>query len=125
MKMQPDRLEGTNAVTRLEPGGVWIHQTRFTGSVIVAHRGPVLPWAPRRMKELETQHFAHILSLRPELVILGTGAAQAFPDPALWHVLADASVGFEAMGTAAACRTFNVLASEGRSVVAALLIEPA
>ena len=66
-------------------------------------------------------HFARLAELRPELVLFGSGARLRFPAPALLKPLIDARIGIETMDTAAACRTYNVLLAEGRSVVAALL----
>jgi uncharacterized protein len=122
MKMQPDRLEGANLISRLEGSRLWVHQTGFEGSVLVPHRGPVQAWGPQRFEDLRADHFGAALGLKPELVILGTGLHLRFPAPALWHALMEARVGFEAMDTGAACRTFNVLASEGRAVLAALIL---
>jgi uncharacterized protein len=62
-----------------------------------------------------------LLRLRPELVVFGSGARLRFPPTALLRSLIDARIGIETMDTAAACRTYNVLASERRAVVAALL----
>jgi uncharacterized protein len=59
--------------------------------------------------------------LKPEIVILGTGAAQRFPRRDLMRELAAAGVGVEIMDSRAACRTYNILATEGRKVVAAIL----
>ena len=63
-----------------------------------------------------------LLELKPAIVLLGTGAAQRFPMPALARRLTTAQVGLEVMDTAAACRTYNILAAEGRRVAAALLM---
>lgn len=122
MKMQPDRLEGANLISRLEATRLWVHQTAFNSSVLVPHRGVAQPWAPARFEDLTEAHFEQVLALKPELVIMGTGARLRFPKPALWRALMTAGIGFEAMDTGAACRTFNVLASEGRAVLAALLL---
>ncbi len=58
-----------------------------------------------------------------ELVIFGSGNRMRFV-PAAWtaHLL-QRRIGFESMATSAACRTYNILASEGRKVTALLLIE--
>ena len=81
---------------------------------------------PRRTstsrKALTPAHFEAVLALRPELVIFGSGARLQFVSPALYRALIEARVGIETMDTGAACRTYNVLAAEGRSVVAALLM---
>ncbi len=122
MKMQPDRLEGTNLISRQEAGRLWVHQTPFQGHLLVPHRGEVQAWSAASFETLEEAHFQQILAMKPELVIMGTGARLRFPPPALWRGLMAAGIGFEAMDTGAACRTFNVLASEGRAVLAALLM---
>jgi uncharacterized protein len=70
---------------------------------------------------LTAAHFQAVLALAPELVIFGSGARLCFVAPGLYSGLIDARIGVETMDTAAACRTYNVLAAEGRSVVAALL----
>jgi uncharacterized protein len=65
------------------------------------------------------------VALKPEVVIYGSGPRLVFPSAALTRVLFERRIGLETMDTAAACRTYNVLASEGRSVVAALILPPA
>jgi uncharacterized protein len=125
MKFQPDRLDGTNVIARHEPGAVWVGSARWTHSVLVPWRGEVRPWPPATLDALAPDHFARVLALGPELVIFGSGERLRFIAPALYRGLIEARIGVETMDTAAACRTFNVLASEGRSVIAALLVAAA
>jgi uncharacterized protein len=124
MKFQPDSLAGTNVISRRERGTVWVNHTPWQHSVLVPWRGPAQAWPPDTPATLNAEHFEQILALRPELVIYGSGERLQFVPPALYRALIDARVGIETMDTAAACRTYNVLASEGRSVVAALLLGP-
>jgi uncharacterized protein len=121
MKFQPDTLDGSNAISRHEPGAVWVNGRRFEGSLLVPWRGEVLAWPAASFEALEASHFEQVLALRPELVIFGSGARLRFASPALYRALIDARIGLETMDSGAACRTYNVLAAEGRSVVAALL----
>ena len=121
MKFQPDRAEGVNMITRHDPGRVWVGAQVFEGGVVVPWRGAVQDWQARTATDLGPGHFERLLGLRPELVIFGSGARLRFPAPALLRSLIGAGVGVETMDTAAACRTYNVLASEHRAVVAALL----
>lgn len=123
MKFQPDHLDGVNTIARHDDTGIWIGARGHTRSVVVPWAGPVLEWPPQRFEQLQAAHFDQLLALSPELVIFGSGARQRFAAPALLRGLFERRIGFEAMDTAAACRTFNVLVSEGRSVVAALLID--
>jgi uncharacterized protein len=124
VKFQPDHLAGTNAITRHEPGALWVGNLRFERSVLVPWRGEVAPWAPARVDQLASQHFDAVLGLKPELVIFGSGPRLRFVSPALLRSLIERGIGVETMDTAAACRTYNVLVAEGRSAVAALLLEP-
>jgi uncharacterized protein len=123
LKIQPDRLEGVNAISRHDPGRLWVNATPHEGSVLVPWRGTVQPWGAATPAELAGHHFEQVLALKPEIVIFGSGARLTFVPPALYRVLIAHGVGMETMDTAAACRTYNVLAMEGRPVVAALLLE--
>jgi uncharacterized protein len=125
MKMRADRIEGQNAIARHGPEGVLINGVEYTESVIVAWNGTVVPWHADRFEALGVEHFARLAELRPELVLFGSGARLRFPAPGLLKPLIDARIGIETMDTAAACRTYNVLLAEGRSVVAALLFAAA
>lgn len=124
MKFQPDQLAGTNVITRHDADALWVGNTRFGHSLLVPWQGAVLRWAPARPDELATEHFEALLALQPELVIFGSGPRLKFVAPALMRALIDRRIGVETMDTPAACRTYNVLAAEGRSVVAALLLSP-
>ena len=130
MKFQPDSAEGINLITRFEraaPGGaaprVWVGATPYAHGVLVPRVGAVEPWQRGGFDALEAADFERVAALAPEVVLLGSGARLRFPAPALLRALIERGVGVETMDTAAACRTYNVLAAEGRSVLAALIIE--
>jgi len=98
MKFQLDQQLGGNTISRIEPDCIWVNGQPWTSSVLV-------PWQGA------------------ELVILGSGAKLRFAQPSLYRGLIESRIGIETMDLGAACRTYNVLAAEGRSVLAALLIE--
>ena len=123
MKIQPDRSEGVNTITRHDPSGIWVGAIHFAHSLLVPWQGEVQRWAPARIEQLQALHFEQALPLQPELVIFGSGARHRFVSPALLRGLIERGIGVETMDTAAACRTYNVLASEGRAVLAALLLD--
>ena len=124
MKFQPDTLPGVNVLTRHEPGQVWINSTAYAHSVLVPHRGAVIRWEVSRFEDLGAVHFDALMPLAPEVVLFGSGERLRFPQPAWLRGLIERRIGVETMDTAAACRTYNVLAAEGRSVAAALLLTP-
>jgi uncharacterized protein len=123
VKFQPDSLEGVNTITRHDSARLWVGATAYSGSLVVPWSGPVRPWTPPDFTALTQAHFDELMQLQPELVIFGSGTRLRFPAPALLSGLIERRVGVESMDTAAACRTYNVLVSEGRTVVAALLPE--
>jgi len=118
-------MEGQNAIARHGPEGVAVGGVEHTQSVFVPWRGEVTEWHAESFEALTPDHFARLAALAPELVIFGSGARIRFPPPVLIRALIDARIGIETMDTAAACRTYNVLYAEGRSVVAGLLFAPA
>lgn len=93
-------------------------------SVLLPASGDVALWAVERHDDLTAAHFERIASAQPELVIFGSGTRLRFVNPALLAALMARRIGIETMDTAAACRTYNVLAAEGRNVMAALLLAP-
>jgi uncharacterized protein len=125
MKFQPDTLDGVNVITRQETGRIWVGSAHYSHSLVVPWQGAVQAWPVASLAELTEAHFDNLASLRPEVVIFGSGARLRFAAPALMRGLMARRIGVETMDTAAACRTYNVLAAEGRLVLAALLIEPA
>jgi uncharacterized protein len=124
VKFQPDRNEGVNTITRHDASSIWVGSTCFAHSLLVPSKGEVLCWEPARVEQLLAEHFEQALALQPELLIFGSGPRLRFVSPALLRCLIDRRIGVETMDTAAACRTYNVLAGEGRAVLAALLLDP-
>ena len=123
MKLQADRIEGQNAISRYGAGGVIVNGVEHRSSVIVPWKGEVIGWPVNEFAALDESHFAALVALSPELVIFGSGHLILFVPPALLRALIDRRIGVETMDTAAACRTYNVLLAEGRSVLTALLFE--
>lgn len=123
MKFQLDEPQGGNSITRHDGQSVWINGAQHRQSVLVPWRGEVQPWEVSQLDALQEAHFERILALKPELVIFGSGTRLRFVPPRLYRSLMMARIGLETMDIGAACRTYNVLASEGRSVLAALLLE--
>jgi uncharacterized protein len=124
LKLQPDQSD-VQTISGYGPGWVGVGQEKITHNVILGSRGERLPWAGS-FEELEPGHFAMLAELGVEVAIFGSGKSLRFPRPAWLAPLAAARIGLETMDTAAACRTYNILAQEGREVaVALLLFDPA
>lgn len=122
MKFSLDQIDGRLAISGYAPGEVLVGRQRYTASLLVTPDGVLSDWGPARVEDVTARDLSRALDHRPELLILGTGERQAFPNPRVFVDLMDAGVGYEVMDTAAACRTYNILLAEGRRVVAALLL---
>ena len=123
MKLQPDPKQSLNTVTRYDAEYIEINEQRFENSIIVMPEGAVLPWNVNLFAQLEQSDFHLILEKKPALVIFGSGKRLRFLHPTILQGLIQAKIGFETMDTQAACRTYNILMSEGRLVLGAFLIE--
>ncbi len=110
-----------NLFTGHGPGYLAVNGVRRDTHLVVSAE-QILEWDVSDFTALDSRHFESLLAHNPEIVILGTGSTQQFPHPALVQSLYSAGIGLEVMDTRAACRTYNILCSEGRKVVAAVLI---
>jgi uncharacterized protein len=125
MKLHADTPD-TLSVTAYGKDWIAVNGQRHHSSIVLGMGTGVSQWGVRRFDELTAQHFDNLIGpepLPPELVIFGSGPTLRFVRPAVLKSLIDRRIGVETMDTAAACRTYNILAGEKRRVVAALLIE--
>ncbi|MGH8282905.1 MAG: Mth938-like domain-containing protein [Gammaproteobacteria bacterium] len=123
MQFTQDRPAGDlKAIRAYAPGRINVNDQLLSVSFILAPTRLIENWPPQRFEDITLEHLQAALDLNPEILLIGTGPALRFPDA---HIIADIqrrSIGLEVLDTAAACRTYNVLVSENRSVVAALLM---
>jgi uncharacterized protein len=125
MKLHADKPD-VQTITAYGEGWVAVDGQRHLSSLVLSSSGRLVPWDCSRFDALTAGHFDSLLELSPEppeLVVFGSGARLRFPHPALVKRLIERRIGIETMDTEAACRTYNILAGEGRRVVVALLIE--
>ncbi len=101
--------------------GIVIGGRRYRDGLIVTPERIIDPWGPREPAALTAEHLDELLALAPQIIVLGTGGIQVFPDASLYWKVMEQGIGFEVMDTGAACRTYNILMSEGRRVAAGLL----
>ena len=122
MKLQPDRMD-VQAVTGYGPGWVAINGEKLQHSLLITSAGERRPWGAQRFEDLGPAHFAELAELKVEMVLFGSGSRLHFPPAAWLGPLMARRIGLETMDTPAACRTYNILAGEGRPVAAVLLVE--
>jgi uncharacterized protein len=119
LHLAPD--DGLQLFTGYGAGYVSVNRVRYEKCVLVSPQA-VTGWTVAGFETLTAADFGFIADLAPEIVLFGTGTAQRFPRPELARALAATGAGLEIMDSKAACRTYNVLATEGRRVVAAILL---
>ena len=123
MKIAKENLScDTKVIRAYAPGRINVSDVLLTKSFILAPDRVLEDWPPQRFEDLEPAHFEAALALKPEILLIGTGATQRFLPGSLMAELSAKGIGVEVMDTAAACRTYNILLSEDRKVVAALLM---
>lgn len=122
MKLQPDSFD-VQSIRAYGPGWVSIEADTIHASLVISASGERIEWPCASFDDLTAEHFAKLAELDAEVVIFGSGKRLKFPPTAWLKPLITKRVGLETMDTAAACRTYNILAGEGRRVVAALVLE--
>lgn len=109
-------------VRRVEPGAIRIGAETVTEDVLIFRDEVKRGISIDDVESLEERHLTDLLTKEPEIVILGTGWQAQRPPQEFFFALARRGIGFESMDTPAACRTFNILQSEGRDVAALLIV---
>ena len=121
--MQLDLEKGSGILIRsFSEGRLHVNDQIIDTNVILTSDEIIADWSPASLENLSIADFELALARSPEVILLGTGLKQRFPNMQLITEVVRQGIGFEIMNTAAACRTFNVLASEQRQVVAALFL---
>jgi len=99
-----------------------VNERRLEHSFVISPDTLVEDWPVDDVTVLAPGDLQPLFDLDPELILLGSGASQAFPPPATMAACLSRGIGLETMTNAAAARTFNVLASEGRRVAAGFVL---
>jgi uncharacterized protein len=120
MKFELDHTAGARIIRSYGPGEFTVGEQRLHGSIVLAADRIIVDLLPADITELNAAHLDQLCALQTDLIVIGTGRRQIFPPYALITSVLGRGVGCEIMDTAAACRCYNVLLAESRSVAAAL-----
>jgi uncharacterized protein len=121
MQLELERNSG-NFVRAFSEGVLQVGDRVFDRPVLISIDRIIETWAPPSPPDMTLGDLAMAIELAPEVIVLGTGARQCFPPATLFSEVLGLGIGLEVMDTRAACRTYNILVSEYRRVVAALLL---
>lgn len=122
MEFELDKGQATHKIQSYSQGFVIINQIEYRNPIVVMPEKIINPWGPTSFESLTPEHFQMLLPYKPQVVLVGTGPSFRLMDPSLYAGFINLQIGVEVMDTGAACRTYQVLMSEGREVMAALLL---
>lgn len=123
MSLTLDENSAHYQVRAYKPGFIQINDTTYTHSLIVAPQTLICDWPPQSLADLTYDNLKIILTLKPDILLIGTGAKLVFPKIEIYGELINQGIGIEIMNTHAAARTYNALTAEDRKVAAALIIQ--
>lgn len=123
MKLHTTSTAGLNLFTAYGDDYVAVNHEKHEKNLIVLPESLRPDWSTANVATLQESDMQQLLGLGVEVILLGTGKRLRFPAPTLMRPFAPAGIGLEVMDLQAACRTYNILASEGRKVAAALLFD--
>lgn len=123
MKFSEVQCPEGRLIDAYDADGVVIGGHLYRQGLIVTPERIVAPWGPAQPSALTVEHLNELLVLSAHIILLGTGRTLAFPAPSLLARMMEQRIGLEVMDTGAACRTYNILLSEGRRVAAGLLAD--
>lgn len=122
MKLHQEADDTLNLFTAHGPGYIEVNRVRHECNLLVLPATLTESWSTASFDTLTVADFEFLATLKTDILLLGTGARLRFPPGPFMRPLADAGIGLEVMDLPAACRTYNILAAEGRKVAAALLL---
>jgi uncharacterized protein len=122
MKFTEDFANTSHVIRSYSVEGLDINGNIYTSSLIVSPDSLIPEWLISDISQLSSDHFISILDAKPEIVIIGTGERLRFPGPEVYAEVINLNIGVEFMDSGAACRTYNVLVSENRHVVAGIIL---
>lgn len=120
MQFHRDNSAGINIIRAFGTDGVRIDDRLFALPCVISISTIIEDWSVSAVADIDTSHLEPVIGLEPELIILGTGEIHRFPSAQVAAAINHHGIGFEVMDSAAGCRTYNLLAHEGRNVALAL-----
>lgn len=123
MELVEQREQGLYLVRAVEDHGIQVGDRHVRSSFLLTPNRVEENFSARGLDDFTPEIIATILALEPAVVLVGTGPRQHLPAPALMAEFMRRGIGLETMDSRAAARTYNLLASEGREVVVAFLLQ--
>jgi uncharacterized protein len=122
MPLTEDNITSRYSISAYSTDGIVVNNQNYRQSLVLSAQTINSPWPVRSISELDESSLQIVLDMNPEVVLLGTGELQQFPEARIFALLGQAGIGLEVMNNGALCRTFNILVAEDRAVVAAIML---
>lgn len=123
MPLHLDENHSLMQIKSFSPGFIQVNEHVYTQSIILTPDQVIDHWQPQSIEALDAASLSLIATLKPDVLLLGTGSTHQIVPLTIYGELLNLGIGVEVMETGAACRTFNALTAENRKVVAALIIK--
>jgi uncharacterized protein len=122
MPLAEDIVTSRYRISAYSAQSVTVNEVEYQQSLVLSAAQLICPWPVASIDHLNAENFAPVLELQPDVVLLGTGNRQLFPDARVFALFGEQGIGLEVMDNGALCRTFNILVAEDREVVAAIML---
>lgn len=122
MKFSEDYNPGSNVIQAYDENGINVNGQRISQSVVIGRNHLLADWPVDSVEALSTELLQELVELAPEVILIGTGERIQFPHPQVYAHVVQQGVGIEFMDSGAACRTYNILLSEDREVIAGIIL---
>jgi len=122
MPLAEDIITNRHRITSYSENSVSINESIYRQSLVITAESLHSPWPVSSLQDLGFKNLEPIFESGPEVVLLGTGPKQQFPEPKLFALFGERGIGLEVMDNGALCRTFNILVAEDRAVTAAIIL---
>jgi uncharacterized protein len=122
MPLAEDKITSRYSISAYNSDEIVINEQIYRQSLVLSSEFISCPWPVRSISELDESSLEIILDMNPDVLLLGTGEQQQFPEARIFALLGQQGIGLEVMNNGALCRTFNILVAEDRAVVAAIML---
>ena len=122
MKLSEDYTLGTNIIRAYQDGVIEVNNKPYERSLIISNTLLIPDWDVNDIDEMNDAHWQQLLEPAPEVILIGTGSNLRFPHPSSYRIAIEKGIGVEFMDSRAACRTYNILLSEDRFVMAGIIL---
>jgi len=121
MPLAEEKITSRYSISAYTSNDITVNEKQYQQSLILAPNKLISPSPINSLDDLNEHTLQTVLDLNPDVVLLGTGVKQIFPEPRIFALLGEKGIGMEVMNTGALCRTFNILVAEDRDVVAVII----